>query len=479
MAKCGVQDVLKELEDIDKMARLRPASTVVQQLVSSLKQKIQGMGGLTASNLVSITSALDNTVLSARVNEEISELLEQQVAGQGQSALKLQIQPQALNTVWNYVSASEWKQLKGCNNTDAVQILVRRLKACGLKSLKESTKKSGVALVVHLALQRGEAKPPAQEIYKLSMYFADSFHACTQEALFGGLATYPDKPADIGEHFVKAIYQPEDGPAQVNDQVACGVTSLMKSIKVRSSSAEINAPQPKAPRQEEKPSWSPGKMMATCMDMMQTMMVRARHLDHVAEPTVHLLKKGVAQTSTKALEAPAPENPSSSCTTLALPCLPAPVDSQEERKENETEAVLEKKPGQKTLEQFEAEAFEQLEGRAAAAKDAKDSKKRKDSLKRPAASKVPKKEPLQSRTTGIPSKTKEQSKKAEVSKAKKGPGEYRPYNPDGLDCYGCSRCRGDPFGCSACAKKDFAGRRLNGRTAWQKWWDKEKKKKKG
>jgi len=53
MAKWGVQDVLKELEDIDKMARLRTASTVVQQLVSSLKQKIQGMGRLTASTLVS------------------------------------------------------------------------------------------------------------------------------------------------------------------------------------------------------------------------------------------------------------------------------------------------------------------------------------------------------------------------------------------------------------------------------------------
>lgn len=190
MAKWGVQDVLKELEDIDKMARLRTASTVVQQLVSSLKQKIQGMGRLTASTLVSITSALDNTVLSARVKEEISELLEQQVAGQGHSALKLQIQPQALNTVWNYVSASEWKQLQSCNSTDAVQILVRRLKASGLKSLKESTKKSGVALVVRLALQRGEAKPPAQEIYKLSMSFADSFHASTQAALVGGLATY-------------------------------------------------------------------------------------------------------------------------------------------------------------------------------------------------------------------------------------------------------------------------------------------------
>ena len=61
MAKWGVQDVLKELEDIDKMARLRTASTVVQQLVSSLKQKIQGMGRLTASTLVSITSALDNS----------------------------------------------------------------------------------------------------------------------------------------------------------------------------------------------------------------------------------------------------------------------------------------------------------------------------------------------------------------------------------------------------------------------------------
>ena len=476
MAKWGVQDVLKELEDIDKMARLRPASTVVQQLVSSLKQKIQGMGGLTASTLVSITSALDNTVLSARVKEEISELLEQQVAGQGHSALKLQIQPQALNTVWNYVSASEWKQLQSCNSTDAVQILVRRLKASGLKSLKESTKKSGVALVVHLALQRGEAKPPAQEIYKLSMYFADSFHASTQAALVGGLATYPEKPGDIGDHFVKAAYQPQDGPAQVDAQVACGVASLMKSIKVRSSSSEINAPQPKAPRLEEKPSWSPGKVISTCMDMMQTMMVRARNLD-VPEPTVHLLKKGVAQTSTKALEAPPSQQNPASSSTIALPCLPAPEEAEEETtKENSLALVQDpkKKPDQKTLEDFEAEAFEQLEARAAAAKN---TKKRNDSLKKPAAAKVPKKEPLP-RKTPTSSKSKQQSKKAEVGKTKKGPGEHRVYNPDALAIYGCSRCRGDPFGCTSCAKKDFQGRRLNGRAAWQKWWEREKQKKK-
>ena len=225
------------------------------------------------------------------MKEEISELLEQQVAGQGHSALKLQIQPQALNTVWNYVSASEWKQLQSCNSTDAVQILVRRLKASGLKSLKESTKKSGVALVVRLALQRGEAKPPAQEIYKLSMSFADSFHASTQAALVGGLATYSTlrSPVILEITLSRLLASLKMALPKLDAQVACGVASLMKSIKVRSSNSEINAPQPKAPRLEDKPSWSPGKMMATCMDTMQTNDGH-RNLD-VPEPTVHLLKK--------------------------------------------------------------------------------------------------------------------------------------------------------------------------------------------
>ena len=293
--------------------------------------------------------------------------------------------------------------------------------------------------------------------------------------MVGGLATYPEKPGDIGDHFVKAAYQPQDGPAQVDAQVACGVASLVKSIKVRPSSSEINAPQPKAPRLKEKPSWSPGKVMATCMDMMQTMMVRARHLD-VPEPTVHLLKKGVAQTSTKALEAPPSQQNPSSSSTIALPCLPAPEETAEKRTEENTQVLVQepkKEPDQKTLEEFEAEAFEQLEVRAAAAKG---SKTRKDSLKKPAAAKVPKKEPL-SRKTASSSKSKEQSKKAAVGQTKKEPGEHRVYNPDGLAIYGCSRCRGDPFECTSCAKRDFQGRRLNGRAAWQKWWEREKQKK--
>jgi len=97
-------------------------------------------------------------------------------------------------------------------------------------------------------------------------------------------------------------------------------------------------------------------------------------------------------------------------------------------------------------------------------------------LKKPAFAKVPKKEPLP-RKTGSSSKSKEQSKKAEVGKTKTGPGGHSVYNPDALAIYGCSRCRGDPFGCSSCAKKDFQGRRLNGRAAWQKWWEREKQKK--
>ena len=110
----------------------------------------------------------------------------------------------------------------------------------------------------------------------------------------------------------------------------------------------------KAPRLEDKPSWSPGKMMATCMDTMQT---------GCSWAYCALAEKGVAQTSTKAFEAPPSQQNPASSSTKALPCLPAPEEAEEKTTEENALALVQdpkKKPDQKTLEDFEAEDLSNL-----------------------------------------------------------------------------------------------------------------------
>lgn len=134
----------------------------------------------------------------------------------------------------------------------------------------------------------------------------------------------------------------------------------MKSIKVRSSSSEINAPQPKAPRLEDKPSWSPGKMMATCMDTMQTMMVTETWM--FLSLLCTCWKRCCPNIHKGFWTPPSQQNPASS-STKALPCLPAPDEAEEKTTEENALALVQdpkKKPDQKTLEDFEAEDLSNL-----------------------------------------------------------------------------------------------------------------------
>ena len=82
---------------------------------------------------------------------------------------------------------------------EASHILIKRVKLCGLKSLKEDTKKFITWMLVALQMQLVKTVPPKREMYKLAQSVANTFGAIVVEPLFGGLSQYPPSPFELGE----------------------------------------------------------------------------------------------------------------------------------------------------------------------------------------------------------------------------------------------------------------------------------------
>ena len=82
---------------------------------------------------------------------------------------------------------------------EASHILIKRVKLCGLKSLKEDTKKFITWMLVALQMQLVKTVPPKREMYKLAQSVANTFGAIVVEPLFRGLSQYPPSPFELGE----------------------------------------------------------------------------------------------------------------------------------------------------------------------------------------------------------------------------------------------------------------------------------------
>ena len=124
--------------------------------------------------------------------------LDNRAINSNESKLMLVTKPQKLTTIFNYLDQNEMALVKTSPLPTAVHIMCCRMKMLGITSLKEKTKKATVAFLIQLLVARGEARPTANEIYKLGQYLYDAFDCCIQAPLVPGLATYPSSPLQIG-----------------------------------------------------------------------------------------------------------------------------------------------------------------------------------------------------------------------------------------------------------------------------------------
>lgn len=112
----------------------------------------------------------------------------------------LQTMPQSMTMPFNYLAQSEWQQLQcGFNKVEATTLVCRRVKLCGLKSMKEDTKKHIASFLVCLQMKAGSPLPSKHEMYKLANDVHTTFTTCQIQPLHPGLAKYPPSPYDIGQ----------------------------------------------------------------------------------------------------------------------------------------------------------------------------------------------------------------------------------------------------------------------------------------
>eukprot|EP00435_Cladocopium_sp_Y103_P066826 s891_g29.t1 len=95
--------------------------------------KLTKMNGLTSP---------DDSKLPAQMKEAITNELDNLMLGHSNIANKITTTASALN---KYLTKEDWCQLEASNAWQGCTVLAKRLRALGIKSLKESTKRAAVA----------------------------------------------------------------------------------------------------------------------------------------------------------------------------------------------------------------------------------------------------------------------------------------------------------------------------------------------
>ena len=204
MGKWTVDDLVKEIKDLEALYQLRGASPIVEQFQQGLVTKIKAIE-IAPAHVLTLSETTSKTSLPEDIKDVINDAMDQQAMSGAAGPLTLTTRPQHLVAVFNYMSVAEADTLKACTQTDGIALVVGRLKKIGVKSLKETTKKATAAYMVLLSLQRGQARPPPEEFYRLCGFVASSFHACSEMPLVSGYANYPNSPAELGKDFWRCM----------------------------------------------------------------------------------------------------------------------------------------------------------------------------------------------------------------------------------------------------------------------------------
>ena len=459
----GSKEFLAELGDVEKLLSFSPNPQLQASLVSVLLKKLQSAENLVAGEYVQMLQALEQCMLDEETKKGLSEaILLRASGGSGESGHKLVKVPQVLKNPVAYLTKGEIVSLMQGDIKDVPMVIARRLRLVGLTSLKESTKKAAVTLHVQAHLWQNLPQPTADRIYSMAGEIQDLFLSLSYQAAVAPFKTYPDDPKDLGPAWISKAYG--------GDQPSCAslpqLTVLGKSCPVRTTSRLLK---------------SGSGHMSSSMNMLGMECKQKTWLElmkeKVAEAEEEAKAKQLCLASSPAhmpsrdevmkqlqLVTAETETPTTSGALQVPPTTATPGSSTEQAVPKDVSLPLPNDA--KSLEQYEAEALEQLESKKKSGnkstKDPQAKSKGKAIMKKPAAK--------AGTDAGIhvAAAKKATKKPCGKSAATKGNTENK------LTCYGCARCRGNVLGCENCNFDGFTGARLNGRAAWRQYMEDRK-----
>lgn len=166
MGHWSVEDFVKEVHDVNQYIQERPQAVMLaSSLVSGLVEKIKLTNMWTCGNLLEVTKAVKSTQLEDQHKNTLLKALDDKTMDQQKKAVKMTMVPQSLTQIHNlYLSGSEWMNAQQ-SSMAALQAISTRLRLCGVKALKEDTKKWRTALMPILKwsvlLVKGQLTPPS------------------------------------------------------------------------------------------------------------------------------------------------------------------------------------------------------------------------------------------------------------------------------------------------------------------------------
>ena len=460
-----VQDFAKELEDIQCIVEIRKSASMEESLVAQMVQRMQRHSGWSPSSLCQLMKAVQGSKLSDNSKTSLLACLDSKTGStlEHASSMRLTKNPQSLLNIENYLSKKDWVTLENGCSWDSTVCMASRLKACGLQSMKEDTKKACAALLAYMQYKVNNVFPSYPAIYSMSQ----TLHDCFEQLPMGHVASrasYPEHPAMLGNEFLDAAYKDDEPEARkipglasliANHTPVRSTSSLLgKTISTTKTNKcydpvlaqkldllkqKVAAPDPGSCLQNDNANQA-------CLQMMKPKVCNAKLPVQAGIPScfVHLPAEQATASSEEAgdKQAEAGKPDLQIVQTAQAPAMAQPAEKEDSQPVKAAQV--------KSLQDYEAEAYEALQQRAGCNSKLKNAKQKSTEMKKPSCSTKTFKKPAASVTMV----------KQSVSKAK----------PQAKTLLlGCIRCRGNINGCQSCISPTFKGLRLHGRKAWLEW----------
>lgn len=246
-----VSDIKQEVLDLEQLLKARPSLLAKQDVwLQQLQHKLQAVTELPPAAMLELYQVFEKCSLPQSIVESCIEVLDGKALGSEKAgSSRLQQKPQQCDSLVKYLTAEEIGNLETQDMWSGTAILAKRLRLLGVRSMKESTKKVSVALLLLLEFKRTGKMPCADISYTLAQHMLAAFDGCPIQMPVGApsLAAYPIDPAGLAAGHLQASYaagqQPlgKDYPelAQVfeHDTVVRGSSKKLQDQKTKKKAA--------------------------------------------------------------------------------------------------------------------------------------------------------------------------------------------------------------------------------------------------
>ena len=206
-----LEDFLAELGHMEQLAKLRPDGKAVHSMATNFTKKLEAAEHWSSEAMVGLITKVNQTELPEEAKGLIHAVIDSLAASEG-GHLKLTLSKQQVQNLAMYLTKSDWDEMAKGSQMHSIDILCKRLRAMGLSSMKEDTKKQCAALLLYTMMEYHDKPEPTPHAKKaMCEDIADVFQATPPCPKVHGLAIYPLDPKDCGEGWLAKAY-PDQPP---------------------------------------------------------------------------------------------------------------------------------------------------------------------------------------------------------------------------------------------------------------------------